>query len=129
VQPAASAGATLQAIWFAGQFQGVISAHADGLAHDLGRALHLLELEVLQNPERDHEVTEPGRRLQRLRDGRDRGAHLLTDRLRHVVHAALVDLDDPAEQRHALLARGPRPGLERVLCRGDCPVHVGPAAQ
>jgi hypothetical protein len=27
VQPAASAGATLAAIWFNGQFQGVISAH------------------------------------------------------------------------------------------------------
>ena len=27
VQPAASAGATLQAIWFSGQFQGVIIPH------------------------------------------------------------------------------------------------------
>ena len=27
VQPAASAGATLQAIWFAGQFHGVMSPH------------------------------------------------------------------------------------------------------
>ncbi len=27
VQPAAIAGATLQAIWFSGQFQGVISPH------------------------------------------------------------------------------------------------------
>ena len=48
MQPAARAGATLQAIWLAASSGGDQPAHADRLAQDAGVALGLLEDEVLQ---------------------------------------------------------------------------------
>ena len=63
VQPAASAGATLHAIWFSGQFHGVIiPTHADRLADEQRRAQRGLELEVGEHPACGGEVRPPGRR-------------------------------------------------------------------
>jgi len=46
-----------------------------------------------------------------------------------VLHAGLVDLDDSAQQRDALVAAGLRPGLERALCRRHRLVDVGLGAE
>src|SRR6476661_8711741 len=60
---------------------------------------------------------------------RQRRAHLVGDGSADILHAALVDFDDLAEQRHALLATGLRKRLERALGRGHGLVDVGLGAE
>jgi hypothetical protein len=107
VQPAASAGATLQAIWFAGQFRRDHADHADRLAHDSGGALGAFELERLQHDHRYLEMTDRRRRLHRTRHRRKRCAHLIGDRLRQVIHPVLAGIDYAPEQGYPLFTAGP----------------------
>ena len=94
VQPAASAGATLQAIWFSGQFHGVIMPMTPtGSRTTIGGAERLLEMIVLQHVERGDDVAEAGAGLHLLRH-RQRRAHLVGDGGADILHAGLVDLDD-----------------------------------
>src|SRR5882724_5849267 len=108
VQPAASAGATLQAIWFSGQFHGVIMPMTPTGSRttiaEAGAGLHLLR-------------------------HRQRRAHLVGDGGANILHAGLVDLDDFREQRHALLAGGLRKRREGALGRGHRLVDVGLGAE
>ena len=124
VQPAASAGATFAPIWFSGQFHGVISAQTPtGSETTVDVPTLLLELEALQRLQRDREVPEPGGGL-RARGEPGRRAHLQADRLREVARARHVDLDDPPEQRDALLPRRRGETVERGARRGDGPVDI-----
>ncbi len=60
VQPAASAGATLQAIWLIGQFQGVMKPQTPiGLVRDQGRAALLVELEASKRLRSWRDVASP----------------------------------------------------------------------
>ncbi len=125
VQPAASAGATLQAIWFSGQFHG--RDHADDanrLLRDHGGVVRLVELVGLQHVERGDEVTEAGTGLQLL-GHRQRSAHFVGDRRTDIRHAGLVDRDDLFEQRDALFTGGLGERLESALGSGDSLVDVG----
>src|SRR5229473_2724803 len=71
---------------------------------------------------------EAGAGLQLLRH-RQRGAHLVGDGGADILHAGLVDLDDLAEQRHALLAAGLRKRLEGAARGGHGLVDVGLGAE
>ena len=71
VQPAASAGATLQAIWFSGQFHGVIMPTTPiGSRDDSGRAVRLLERIALQHLDRRLDMAEAGAGLGSFGRGR-----------------------------------------------------------
>ena len=108
VQPAASAGATLQAIWLIGQFHGVIMPDTRPSARAAaGRAPRLFEVIALEHLDHRHEVAEAGAGLEFLRKAKRR-PHLVGDGPADLLHALLVDLDDPAQEVDALLARGQR---------------------
>ena len=124
VQPAASAGATLQAIWFSGQFHGVIiPTTPTGSRTIIAEPEPLLERITLEDIERRHEVAEAGAGLKLLRKAQRR-AHFIGDGPADVLHPALVDLDDPAKQLDALLARCERVRLERAARGRNGLVHV-----
>jgi len=73
-------------------------------------------------------MAEAGASLQLLRH-RQRRAHLVGDGGADVLHAGLVDLDDLAEQRHALLAAGLRKRLEGTARGSHRLVDVGLGAE
>ena len=125
MQPAASAGATLQAIWLSGQFHGVImpttpTGSRTSMAEPSGSSNSI----ALEHVERRHEVAEAGAGLGLLRKP-ERRAHLVGDGPADLLHALLVDLDDPAQQLDALLARGEREGLEGAARGRNGLVDVG----
>ena len=70
VQPVASAGATLQAIWLIGQFQGVMKPQTPiGSLTMRRRAAVFLELEVLQDLDAGRQVADADRRPGRAAPG------------------------------------------------------------
>ncbi len=101
---------------------------ADRFAHHHGGADGFLEMIILEHVERGDDVTEAGAGLQLLRH-RQRGAHLVGDGSADILDAGLVDLDDPGQQRDALLAAGLRERLEGALGGGDRLVDVGLGAE
>ena len=124
VQPAASAGATLHATWFIGQFHGVIRAHTPtGSRTSNVEPTCTLELEVGEGGAHGGEVGVAGPGLGALGQRR-RGAHLAADQVADLGPAHLVALDDAVEQVEALLAARLRIALEGVTCRGDGGVDV-----
>ena len=104
------------------------AAHPDGLAHDEGTSLEVLELVGLQN--RDH-LVEMAQSRGGLGLGGEEGGrpHLHRDGLGDVVVACLVRLDDALEEGDPLLSRGVGVGGEGGPCRFHRAVDVGGRAQ
>jgi hypothetical protein len=69
-------------------------------------------------------VAEAGAGLELLRKP-ERRTHLVGDGSTDLLHALLVDLDDPAQQLDPLLARRERERLERTPRCGDGLVDIG----
>ncbi len=129
MQPAASAGATLAAIWLSGQFHGVMNAQTP-----IGSYSMRLVPTSSANSNASSALAVamkwpmPDGAWARLASERRR-AHLAADRGGDVAHARLVDLDDPAEQGEAIFTRRLREGVERSLRGGDGGVDIGLVTQ
>ena len=129
VHPAPSAGATLQAIWLMGQFQGVMRPQTPtGSRASRMRPAILDEGIVLQDRLHRRHVrrAEPG--LGALRE-RERRAELGGDRLRHVVETAAVDFHYPADEFAPFGDAGAGERGKRAASRRYGTVDVGGAAE
>ena len=129
VQPAASAGATLQTIWFSGQFHGVIrAATPTGSLTIMRRAAEAAELIGFERLDRRLEMHPPGPDL-RVAGERQGRAHFARHRLGEIVGAGVVAVEDALEQREAVLTRGLGKSLEGCAGGGDRAVDVGRRAE
>ena len=111
VQPVASAGATLQAIWFSGQFHGVIRPQTP-----IG-SLTISVAPRCSSNSKFFEHLDGGRARWPMPIGPGRAAasagrraHFLGDRVGEVAEALLVLGQDRLQHLQALLAAGLRPG-------------------
>ncbi len=85
VQPAASAGATLQAIWFAGQFHGVMRPHTPTGSRTTPVVPCIFSnSKSFRTPSATMKWPRPDGACSGVGDLRERRAHLLGDRLRQV---------------------------------------------
>ena len=130
VQPQASAGATLQAIWLAGQFQGVIRPQTPTGS----RTMRVVPCcfsnsKSLRTPSATMKWPSPAGAccaLAIFASGAPISSLIacaMSSRRR--LYTSMIF----AEQRHALLARGAREALEGALRGGDGPIHVGAPAE
>src|ERR1700687_3193762 len=101
---------------------------ADGFAHNNRGTEGLFEVIVLQNLQRGRDMTEAGAGLHLLRH-RQRRAHLVGYGGADILHAGLVDFDDPGKQRNALLTAGLRKRLEGAARGSHRLVNVGLGAE
>ena len=98
--------------------------HADRLAHHNCRADGFLELILLENVQRRHQMTEAGTGLH-LFGHRQRSAHFVGHGSADVLQPRLVNRNDLFQQRNTLFARGQRKRLECAARSGNSLVHVG----
>ena len=99
VQPAASAGATLQVIWLSGQFQGVIMPTTPiGSLTTSEPSLDALEFKSLEGADHLLEMRKADSDLLLEREI-PRRAHFPRDGESEIAGACLVDLHDPPQER------------------------------
>ena len=102
VQPAASAGATLQAIWLIGQFQGVIKAQTPTGSRDRRRPSRSSRKGIpVEQLHRGLHVADTKVGL-RLAGKAQRRTHLIRDGGRHILESRLVDRQESREQGFAI---------------------------
>ncbi len=112
MHPAASAGATLQTIWFSGQFHGVIRAATPiGSRDDQGRSVAAGECIGFQRLDRRLEMHPSGPDLGVAGEG-ERRAHLARHRFGEILGAGVVAIENPPQKCEALVPRGPPEAFE-----------------
>ena len=99
-------------------------AYADRLVRHQQRIGLRAEAERLQRADRLFEVRGADGRLHRAREC-DRRAHLLADRPRDLLVAALVNVEHAPQQRDALVHRPARIRVESLLRRADRAIDIG----
>ena len=125
MQPVASAGNTLTAIWFSGQFQGVIRPQTPIGSLTIRVAprcsskwkFFSTSIAVLRVADAEADLKAVGER--------DRCAHLVGNGRGEVADALLVVLENAPQHIEALLAARQRPGRERLAGGRDGAVDVG----
>ena len=124
MQPAASAGPTLQVIWLSGQFQGVIKPTTP-----IGSLTTSEPFLIRSNSKLSSVSTIFSRCVSPTptceSSAKPRGAPISRETAKRKIRAALlVDGDDPAKQIHPLRPARKSEGRERALGRGDGLVDV-----